>query len=119
MGDHARLEVKRASIGPPIYVLAVPLALFLPLAALFFYISVGVVYAITNQGVRTLQKAGLVEEPTATDWNFQNRSLHDLSIHHTLLIAHIRTVLTAACNTSAGTRLLFWHESVLTTEAYL
>ena len=50
--DHARLEVKRASIGPLIYLLAVPLALFLPLAALFFYISVGVVYAITNQGVQ-------------------------------------------------------------------
>ena len=50
--DHARLEVKRASIGPLIYLLAVPLALVLPLAALFFYISVGVVYAITNQGVQ-------------------------------------------------------------------
>jgi hypothetical protein len=30
----------------------VPLALFLPLAALLFYIAVAVVYALTNQGVQ-------------------------------------------------------------------
>jgi uncharacterized membrane protein len=51
--DHARAELRRASIGPLIYVLAVPLALFLPLAALFFYIAIAVLYAITNQGVQT------------------------------------------------------------------
>jgi len=50
--DHARAELRRASIGPLIYILAVPLALFLPLAALFFYIVIAVLYAITNQGVQ-------------------------------------------------------------------
>jgi uncharacterized membrane protein len=50
--DHARAELRRASIGPLIYVLAVPLAIFLPLAALLFYIAVAVVYALTNQGVQ-------------------------------------------------------------------
>jgi len=50
--DHARAELRRASIGPLIYVLAVPLALFLPLAALLFYIAIAVLYALTNQGVQ-------------------------------------------------------------------
>jgi len=50
--EYARAELKRASIGPLIYVLAVPLALFLPLAALLFYIAIAVLYALTNQGVR-------------------------------------------------------------------
>jgi len=50
--DHARAELRRASIGPLIYVLAVPLDLFLPLAALLFYIAIAVLYAITNQGVQ-------------------------------------------------------------------
>jgi hypothetical protein len=79
--------------------------------------SAKMIYAVTNQGVRTLQKEGLIAEPTSTDWNFQNRSLHDLSIHHTLLIAHIRTVLTAACNANSGTRLLFWREGPSTQDA--
>src|SRR2546429_655439 len=59
--------------------------------------SAKMVYAITNQGVRTLQNKGLIREPAATDWNFKNRTLHDYSIQHTLLIAHIRAVLAAAC----------------------
>jgi len=50
--DHARAELRRASIGPLIYVLAVPLALFLPLGALIFYIAIAVLYALTNQGVQ-------------------------------------------------------------------
>ncbi len=50
--DHARAELRRASIGPLIYLLALPLALFLPLAALLFYIAVAVVYAFTSQGTR-------------------------------------------------------------------
>lgn len=52
--DHARAELRRASIGPVIYILAVPLAIVLPLAALLFYLSVGAVYAFTNQGVQAL-----------------------------------------------------------------
>lgn len=50
--EHARTELRRSTIGPVIYVLAVPLALFLPLAALLFYIAVALVYAFTNQGVQ-------------------------------------------------------------------
>ena len=51
-GIHARAELRRASIGPLIYVLAVPLALFLPLAALLFYIGIAVLYALTSQGAQ-------------------------------------------------------------------
>jgi TMEM175 potassium channel family protein len=50
---HARAELRRASIGPLIYGLAVPLALFLPLAALLFYIAIAVLYAVTSQGAAT------------------------------------------------------------------
>jgi hypothetical protein len=79
--------------------------------------SAKMIYAVTNQGVRMLQKEGLITDPTTTDWNFQNKTLHDLSIHHTLLIAHIRTVLTAACKTQSTTRLLFWREGPATQDA--
>jgi uncharacterized membrane protein len=57
--DHARLELRRATIGPLIYILAVPLALFLPLAALIFYIAIAALYAFTNQGAQAReQEAG-------------------------------------------------------------
>jgi hypothetical protein len=79
--------------------------------------SAKMVYAITNHGVRTLHKAGLITDPTTTDWNFQNRTLHDFSIHHTLLIAHIRTVLTAACRLHPDLKLLFWREGPATQDA--
>jgi hypothetical protein len=68
------------------------------------------VYAVTNKGILQLQKAGLIEQPPKTDLNFQNRSLHDFSIGHTLLISHIRAVLTLACKHRADMRLLFWKE---------
>jgi hypothetical protein len=55
------------------------------------------VYAITNKGVQTLQKEGLIQNPSKTDWNAQNRDLHDLSIAHTLLISHIRAMFLLAC----------------------
>src|ERR1051325_4935941 len=79
--------------------------------------SAKMIYAVTNHGVRTLHKAGLIADPTTTDWNFQNRTLHDFSIHHTLLIAHIRTALTAACKTHRNMRLLFWREGPATQDA--
>lgn len=68
------------------------------------------IYAISNRGVQNLQKAGLIQRLTKTDWNAQNRSLHDLSIRHTLLISHIRSVLTASCTPPSGLELLFWRE---------
>ena len=55
------------------------------------------VYAITNRGVQMLQKEGLIQNPSKTDWNAQNRDLHDLSIAHTLLISHIRAMFLLAC----------------------
>jgi len=48
---YARKERKRALIGPVIYLLAIPIAAVAPLVALFFYIGIGVLYAVTNQGV--------------------------------------------------------------------
>ncbi len=67
------------------------------------------VYAITNKGIRELQKAGKLDERTATDWNAQNRGLHDLSIRHTLLISHIHAVFAALCRTHPDVRL-FWRD---------
>ena len=46
----ARAELRRASIGPLAYAVAVPVALVAPVLALVFYIGVALVYAITNQG---------------------------------------------------------------------
>jgi len=67
--------------------------------------SAKMVYAITNKGIRELQKAGKLDERTATDWNAQNRGLHDLSIRHTLLISHIHAVFAALCQTHPDVRL--------------
>jgi uncharacterized membrane protein len=50
--EYARTELRRASVGPLIYVLAVPIAWFAPLVALAFYVGIAVLYAITNQGSR-------------------------------------------------------------------
>ena len=50
---YARAELKRASIGPAVYALAIPIAVVAPLVALAFYIGIAVLYAITNQGAGT------------------------------------------------------------------
>ena len=50
--DHARAELRRASMGPIIYVVAIPLALVAPLLALVFYLAISVIYAISSQGAR-------------------------------------------------------------------
>jgi hypothetical protein len=68
------------------------------------------VYAITNRGVQMLRKEGLIQNPSKTDRNAQNRDLHDLSIRHTLLVSYIRTILTAARKRHSGLELLFWRE---------
>ena len=72
--------------------------------------STKMIYAITNRGIRELHKAGLIGEPTKTDWNAQNRDLGDLFIPHALLVSHFRAVLTAACQAHPGLELLFWKE---------
>jgi hypothetical protein len=72
--------------------------------------SAKMVYGLTNQGVRVLQKEGLLERTTRTDWNSQNRGLHDFSIKHTLLVSRIRALLTAAATPSSGVELAFWRE---------
>ena len=69
-----------------------------------------IVYAITNRGVQTLQKEGLIKNPPKTDRNAQNRDLDDIHIAHALLISTIRAVLTAACKEKNGLELLFWRE---------
>ena len=50
--DHARAELRRASMGPIIYIFAIPLALVVPLLALVFYLAISVIYAISSQGAR-------------------------------------------------------------------
>src|SRR5437879_5732830 len=72
--------------------------------------SAKMVYAITNNGFRELQKAGLIEEPTTTDWNDKNRRIQDLAINHTLLITHVRAVLACACRSACDLRVSFWKE---------
>lgn len=71
--------------------------------------SARMVYAITNRGIRALQENGLLASASRTDWNAKNRSLHDLSIGHTLLVSQVRAVVDLAC-VKAGMRLLFWKE---------
>jgi uncharacterized membrane protein len=48
--NYARAELRRGSIGPVIYLFAIPVALIAPLAALLLYIGIAVLYALTNQG---------------------------------------------------------------------
>jgi len=72
--------------------------------------SAKMVYAITNKGVQTLQKEGLIQNPSKTDRNAQNRELGDIHIAHTLLISSVRAMLTAACTHHSGLELLFWRE---------
>src|SRR5229473_3513614 len=59
--------------------------------------SAKIVYAITNKGVQTLKKEGLIQNPGKTDRNAQNRDLHDLSVAHSLLVSHIHATFLLAC----------------------
>jgi uncharacterized membrane protein len=52
---HARAELRRATIGPIVYVVAIPIAIVAPILALVFYIAIAVVYAITNQGANAAE----------------------------------------------------------------
>jgi len=72
--------------------------------------SAPMVYAVTNKGIRTLQKEGRVDCVTSTDWNAQNRSQGDLFVDHTLLVSRIRTVFTLASRPGSGRELAFWRE---------
>ncbi|MBZ5545580.1 MAG: replication-relaxation family protein, partial [Acidobacteriia bacterium] len=72
--------------------------------------SARMVYAITNRGIRALAEHGRLEDPSQTDWNANNRSLHDLSIRHALLVSQVRAVMELAAATRSNLRLLFWRE---------
>jgi hypothetical protein len=72
--------------------------------------SAKMIYAITNRGMRAIQKAGLTMEMTQTDWNAQNRDIGSYAIEHTLLISYIRTVLANAGQAQPSHKLLFWRE---------
>jgi uncharacterized membrane protein len=50
VGD-ARIELKRGSIGPVVYAVAIPIALVAPLLALVFYVAVAALYALTSEGI--------------------------------------------------------------------
>jgi uncharacterized membrane protein len=47
---YARRELRRGSVGPIVYGVAVPVAAAAPLLALAFYLGIALLYAITNQG---------------------------------------------------------------------
>jgi uncharacterized membrane protein len=47
---YARRELRRGSVGPVVYAVAVPIAAVAPLLALVFYLAIALLYAITNQG---------------------------------------------------------------------
>jgi protein involved in plasmid replication-relaxation len=72
--------------------------------------SVKMVYAITNRGVRALEAHGKPKSAASTDWSAKNRSLHDLSIRHALLVSHVRAVIELAAHSCLGLRRLFWKE---------
>jgi len=72
--------------------------------------SAKMIYAITNKGIRTLHKEGLIQNPSKTDWNAQNRDLHDLSMGHTRLVSHIRATFLLACRANPNFTLLVWRE---------
>jgi uncharacterized membrane protein len=50
--SYARAELKRASIGPIVYLVAIPIALVAPIVALVFYVAIAVLYALTSEGAR-------------------------------------------------------------------
>ncbi len=58
-----------------------------------------------------LQKAGRLERLTKTDWNYQNRAISELGARHTMLLSHIRAVLTLSCRAHhPGIELVAWRE---------
>jgi hypothetical protein len=74
------------------------------------------VYAMTNRGVKVLQKEGLMGELTKTDLNAQNRDLHGYSVEHALLVSQFRAVLDRAC-ALGGLKVLGWREGPRTWDA--
>ncbi len=68
------------------------------------------VYAITNKGMQTLQKAGVIQKRSKTDLNAQNKEVGDLYVAHSLLISRVRAVVTAACASHPELSLLAWRE---------
>lgn len=72
--------------------------------------STKMVYAITNRGVQTLQKEGLIQNPSKTDRNAQNKEVGDLYLAHTLLVSQIRAMFLLACQAEPQMQFLFWRE---------
>ncbi len=72
--------------------------------------STKMVYAITNKGVQTLQKAGLIAKATQTDRNAQNRELREFFVAHRLLVSHIRATFMLACQANPDLQFLSWRE---------
>src|SRR5439155_4017731 len=60
---YARAELRRGSIGPVIYALAIPIAILAPLVALLFYVGIAVLYAVTSQGTQPASMGSLREGP--------------------------------------------------------
>lgn len=54
---YARAELRRGSIGPLVYALAIPIAILAPIVALVFYLAMAVLYGLTNQGGRATSPA--------------------------------------------------------------
>ena len=72
--------------------------------------STPMVYAIANRGVRALLEAGRLQDASQTDWSAKNRSLHDLSVAHALLVSQVRTVVELASAARPNFRLPLWRE---------
>jgi DNA-binding PadR family transcriptional regulator len=68
------------------------------------------VYAITNKGLQTLQKEGLIQTIPETDYSYKNQQIGELFIDHRLLISQFQTVVTLACRNHPELRLLGWRE---------
>jgi uncharacterized membrane protein len=53
---HARAELRRAVVGPVIYILAIPVAILAPVVALLLFVGIAILYALTNQGASSVPK---------------------------------------------------------------
>jgi hypothetical protein len=69
-------------------------------------------YAITNKGLQTLQKEGLLDNIPDTDYNYKNRAIRAEFIEHRLLVSQFRTVITLACKNHPELQLDGWREGL-------
>jgi len=52
---YARAEWRRGTIGLPVYAVATVVALFAPLLSLLLFLAIGILYAVTSQGVAPMR----------------------------------------------------------------